>query len=289
MSEFNHENRLFILAIPRPRKFSPKTAIVRQKNFPGKIYTPNGFCIKEGQAMQDEDEPLSQELTTRQALDDEEDEEDFDTCLDIREHSQILKEVISENEASNAFIPQRRVKTYLSSEIPVRPCTEDCLHRDRCKDYNSGRVNDRDLCRPELRQIKKWQAAFRKGNLDLLKDDVGTVAGSMAVQVSRLLEAVIVDGVVVESEKVANGGYKYTEKVAHPALREAANIMKTLGIDLNSFLMTPKSQKDAPPQFQVNIGISADEVQARFAARYSQKLPEPVVEALPKPEVIPDE
>jgi hypothetical protein len=288
MSEFNHENRLFILAIPRPLKFTPKTPVAKRKIFSGKIYIPKGFCIKEGQVMQDEDEPLSQESTTRQAFDDE-DEEDFDTCLDIREHSQILKEVISENEASNALIPQRRVKTYLSSEIPVRPCTEDCLHRDRCKDYKSGRVNDRDLCRPELRQIKKWQAAFRKGNLDLLKDDVGTVAGSMAVQVSRLLEAVIVDGVVVESEKVANGGYKYTEKVAHPALREAANIMKTLGIDLNSFLMTPKSQKDAPPQFQVNIGISADEVQARFAARYSQKLQDPIVEHAPKPEVITDE
>lgn len=202
-----------------------------------------------------------------------EDEEDYDTCLDIKEHSQILHEVMAETEAVNAVVAQKRVKTYLSSEIPVRPCTEECLHRERCKDYLSGRVKDRELCRPELRQIKKWQVAFRKNDLESLKDDVGTVAGSMAVQVSRLLEAVIVDGVVVDSEKITNSGLKYTEKMAHPALREAANIMKTLGIDLNSFLMTPKSQKDAPPQVQVNIGVSADEVQARFAARYNQKLP----------------
>lgn len=202
------------------------------------------------------------------------DEEEFDTCLDIREHSQILKEVISENEDDNALIPKKRAKTYISSEIPVRPCTEECMHRDQCKDFVTGRVKDRELCRPELRQIKKWQVAFRKNDLESLKDDVGTVAGSMAVQVSRLIEAVIIDGVVVENEKVTNSGIKYTEKVAHPALREAANILKTLGIDLNSFLMTPKSQKDGPPAVQVNIGISADEVQARFAARYNQPLPE---------------
>lgn len=208
---------------------------------------------------------------------DEHDEEDYDTCLDIKEHSQILKEVISENEADNALIPKKRAKTYISSEIPVRPCTEECMHRDQCKDFVTGRVRDRELCRPELRQIKKWQAAFRKNDLESLKDDVGTVAGSMAVQVSRLIEAVIVDGVIVENEKITNSGIKYTEKVAHPALREAANIMKTLGIDLNSFLMTPKSQKDSPPAVQVNIGISANEVQARFAARYNQELPEPKV------------
>ena len=202
------------------------------------------------------------------------DEEEFDTCLDIKEHSQILREVITEGEAVNVEVAHKRVKTYLSSEIPVRPCTEMCIHRDRCKDFNNGRVKDLELCRPELRQIKKWQVAFRKNDLESLKDDVGTVAGSMAVQISRLLEAVVLDGVVVENEKIANGGYKYTEKVAHPALREAANIMKTLGIDLNSFLMTPKSQKDSPPSVQVNIGISADEVQARFAARYNQPLPE---------------
>ncbi|MHB1651657.1 MAG: hypothetical protein ACYCVD_04160 [Desulfitobacteriaceae bacterium] len=202
------------------------------------------------------------------------DEEEFDTCLDIKEHSQILKEVISENEADNALIPHKRAKTYLSSEIPVRPCTDECLHRDQCKDFVSGRVKDRELCRPELRQIKKWQVAFRKNDLESLKDDVGTVAGSMAVQISRLLEAVIVDGVIVDSEKITNSGFKYTEKMAHPALASAANIMKTLGIDLNSFLMTPKSQKDSPPGVQVNIGISADEVHARFAARYNQPLPE---------------
>lgn len=207
------------------------------------------------------------------------DEEEIDTCLDIREHSQILKEVISENEASNALIPKKRAKTYISSEIPVRPCTEECMHRDQCKDFLTGRVMDRELCRPELRQIKKWQAAFRKNDLEPLKDDVGTVAGSMAVQVSRLIEAVIADGVVVESEKVTNSGIRYTEKVAHPALREAANIMKTLGIDLNSFLMTPKAAKDAGPQVQVNIGISADEVHSRFAARYNQPIQE--VKAIP--------
>ncbi len=197
-------------------------------------------------------------------------DEDFTTCIQI---DQTLRAVAVENEAKNTAVVQRRIRTYLSSEIPVRPCRVDCPHRDRCKDFLNSRVKDGELCRPELRQIKKWQAAFRKGDLESLKDDVGTVAGSMAVQVSRLLESVIADGVVVESEKVTNSGIRYTEKVAHPALREAANIMKTLGIDLGSFLMTPKSQKDNPPAVQVNVGVSFDEVSDRFVARYSNRLP----------------
>ncbi|MCF8566897.1 hypothetical protein LLE49_19445 [Alicyclobacillus tolerans] len=162
----------------------------------------------------------------------------------------------------------KRTRTYMTSEIPVRPCTEDCPIRDRCKDFLNGRVEDGDLCKPELRQIKKWQVAFRKGELDKLKDDVGAVAGSMAVQVNRLLDAVNKDGVIVETVKYTNTGQKYFEKMAHPALQQAANLLKTLGIDLQEFLMTPKSARGAPPPVQVNIGISAEEVHARFAARF---------------------
>lgn len=163
----------------------------------------------------------------------------------------------------------KRTRTFLTSELPVRPCTPDCPLRSRCKDFQIGRVKDNDLCKPELRQIKKWQTAFRKGDLDKLKDDVGAVAGSMAAQVNRLLEAVNQDGVVLEVDKYSASGDHYTETVTHPALKEAANIMKALGIDLSAFLMTPKSQKDAGPQVQVNIGVTMEEVQNRFAKRFS--------------------
>jgi len=163
-----------------------------------------------------------------------------------------------------------RRKTYLTSEIPVRPCTDDCPKRSTCRDYIKGRVADRDLCKPELRQIKKWQVAFRKGELDKIKDDAGAVAGALAVQIHRLIEQAIIDGVVVESTKEGRFG-QYVEKMAHPAIQQAANICKVLGISLSEFLMTPKSVKDAGPQVQVNIGISADEVNARFMARYGQR------------------
>lgn len=160
-------------------------------------------------------------------------------------------------------------KTYLTSEIPVRPCTSDCPNRDRCRDFVKGRVYDGDLCKPELRQIKKWQVAFRQGNVDKIKDDAGAVAGALAVQIHRLLEQVILDGVVVEKTKEGEFGTDI-EKMAHPAIQQAANICKVLGISLSDFLMTPKSNKDAPPQTQINIGVSADQVQMRFAARYGQ-------------------
>lgn len=163
-------------------------------------------------------------------------------------------------------------KTYLTSEIPVRPCTADCPKRDTCRDFNKGRVADRELCKPELRQIKKWQVAFRRGELDKIKDDAGAVAGALAVQIHRLIEQAILDGVVVETTKEGKFG-TYLEKMAHPAIQQAANICKTLGINLSEFLMTPKSVKDAGPQVQVNIGISAEEVNARFAARYGQHGP----------------
>lgn len=183
-------------------------------------------------------------------------DEEYDKALVKAAESQVAAKV-------------KRTRTFLTSELPVRPCTSDCPIRSRCKDYQNGRVQDNDLCKPELRQIKKWQSAFRKGQLDQLKDDVGAVAGSLAAQVNRLLEAVNRDGVVIEVEKFSASGDRYTETVTHPALKEAANILKTLGIDMSSFLMTPKSQKDAPPQVQVNIGVSAAEVNARFMARYA--------------------
>jgi hypothetical protein len=160
-------------------------------------------------------------------------------------------------------------KTYLTSEIPVRPCNDNCPNRSRCRDFVKGRVTDGDLCKPELRQIKKWQVAFRQGNIDKIKDDAGAVAGALAVQIHRLLEQVIIDGVVVVKTKEGEFGTDI-EKMAHPAIQQAANICKVLGISLSDFLMNPRSAKDAPPQTQINIGISADQVQMRFAARYGQ-------------------
>ncbi|WP_371366275.1 hypothetical protein SRRS_07070 [Sporomusa rhizae] len=176
-------------------------------------------------------------------------------------------------------------KTYLTSEIPVRPCTADCPKRLTCRDFVKGRVADRDLCKPELRQIKKWQVAFRRGELDKIKDDAGAVAGAMAIQIHRLIEQAILDGVIVDSVKQVipvegtdDDGKPFepiiiNEKKAHPAIQQAANLCKTLGINLNEFLMTPKAAKDAGPQVQVNVGISAEEVNARFAARFGQRKP----------------
>jgi len=197
------------------------------------------------------------------------DDVEYTTVADENHFDEEYQKALVEVADAQVVHRQKRTKTYLTSEIPVRPCTDSCTLRARCKDFQSGRVADNELCRPELRRIKKWQVAFRKGELDALKDDVGTVAGSMAVQVGRLLEAVNADGAVIEVDKYSASGDHYTEKVAHPALSQAANLMKTLGIDLGEFLMTPKSQKDGPPQVQVNIGVSADEVHARFAARFS--------------------
>lgn len=131
-------------------------------------------------------------------------------------------------------------------------------------------MDDGGLCKPELRKIKKWQVAFRRGNLDELKDDVGTVAGTMAVQIIRLLEAVNVDGVVVETTKFV-GGQSFKEKMAHPALLAASRLAKDLGIDMSSFLMTPKAAKESGPQVSVNINISAADIQERFKNRYNQE------------------
>ena len=187
------------------------------------------------------------------------------------EYDEEFKRSLQEAAETQTVVRQRRMKTYLNSEVPVRPCTDSCPHRGSCKDFLSGRVEDNDLCKPELRQIKKWQVAFRKGDLEPLKDDIGAVAGTMATQLGRLMEAVIVDGVVINKPIVTKTGEIVYEKVSHPALQTAARLMKDLGIDLNSFHMTPKAQQDAgPPQVQVNVGISADEVHARFQKRYAQ-------------------
>lgn len=198
-------------------------------------------------------------------------------------HNAIIAKEQQEIAQAKREVAANKRKTYLTSEIPVRPCTEDCPKRSTCRDYNKGRVNDRDLCKPELRQIKKWQVAFRRGELDKIKDDAGAVAGAMAVQIHRLIEQAIIDGVIVDSVKQViqvdgtddEGKPRepiiINEKKAHPAIQQAANLCKVLGISLSDFLMTPKSAKDAGPQVQVNVGISADEVNARFAARFGQR------------------
>lgn len=181
----------------------------------------------------------------------------------------ICKEQQKIAQAKRELSANRR-KTYLTSEIPVRPCTSDCPKRATCRDFGKGRVADGDLCKPELRQIKKWQVAFRKGELDKIKDDAGAVAGTLAVQIYRLIEQAILDGAVVETTKEGRFG-TYKEKMAHPALQQAANICKTLGISLQEFMMTPKAVKDTGPQVHVNVGVSFSEVQSRFAARYGSK------------------
>ena len=164
-------------------------------------------------------------------------------------------------------------KTYHTSEVPVRPCTSDCLQRGTCKDFLTGRVDDRDLCKPELKQIKKWQVAFRRGDMDSLKGDAGTAAGALYVQIGRLMEVLIDQGLIVD--KVSSGQFGETkEKMVHPALKEAVGIIKTLGIDLNSYLLTPRSMKDTPPSVVVSVGVTFSDVQARAVARYSQRLPE---------------
>lgn len=185
-------------------------------------------------------------------------------------HNALIAEQQHEIAQNKRDLAVNKRKTYLTSEIPVRPCTSDCPNRDRCRDYVKGRVFDGDLCKPELRQIKKWQVAFRQGNSDKIKDDAGAVAGALAVQVYRLIEQAIIDGAIVETEREGKYG-TYKEKMAHPALQQAANICKTLGINLNDFLMTPKASKDAGPQVNnINVGVTFNVVQDRFAARYGQ-------------------
>lgn len=164
-------------------------------------------------------------------------------------------------------LKKAKARTYLTSELPVRPCTAECPHRNNCKDFTLGRVKDNELCRPELRKMKKWQKAFRSGDLEPLKDDVGTVAGGLAVQLMRCLDAVNTDGVIVL--KPTEWG---NEKMTHPALLAATKLAKDLGIDLTNFLMTPKAVKDAGPQVQVNIGVSVEQVHDRFAARFKPKV-----------------
>ncbi|WP_019123630.1 hypothetical protein [Brevibacillus massiliensis] len=197
-------------------------------------------------------------------------EEEFVTVTN-EEYEQEVKKALTEVAQAQVEERQKRTRTYLSSELPVRPCTSNCPHRATCKDFIKGRVLDKEPCKPELRNIKKWQRAFRTGQLDELKDEVGAVAGSMAVQIGRLLEVVVQEGVVVETTKFTANGTPYKEKMAHPALLAATKLAKDMGIDLTQFLMTPKSVKDNGPQVQVNIGISAEEVQARFAARFAKK------------------
>lgn len=192
-------------------------------------------------------------------------DEDFNTV--IGDYEEALNNALVETVQGQ--IESKKVRTYTQSEIPVRPCTAACLKRSNCKDFIIGRVQDRDLCKPELRQIKKWQVAFRRGDTEALKDDIGAVAGSLMTMVERLIEKVIEEGVVIDQEKVSASGDSYTEEIEHPALKRIESICKSLGIDLSSFLMTPKSLKDSPPQVQVNIGISAEEVQNRFSARFS--------------------
>jgi hypothetical protein len=185
-------------------------------------------------------------------------------------HNVLIANQQNEIVQSKHELAANKRKTYLSSEIPVRPCTDDCPKRTTCRDFVKGRVADGDLCKPELRQIKKWQVAFRQGNIEKIKDDAGAVAGALAIQIYRLIEQAIIDGAVVESTKEGRFG-TYKEKMAHPALQQAANICKTLGINLNDFLMTPKASKDAGPQVNnINIGVTYNVVQNRFAARYGQ-------------------
>jgi hypothetical protein len=192
----------------------------------------------------------------------------------VTDHDVELGQQLVEAARNELELKKHRARTYLASELPVRPCTADCPHRDNCKDFQLGRVADNELCRPELRKMKKWQRAFRTGELDTLKDDVGTVAGGLAVQLMRCLDAVNTDGVVVM--KPTEFGY---EHMTHPALLAATKIAKDLGIDLTNFLMTPKAVKDSGPQVQVNIGVSVQQVHDRFASRFGKKPPPIEVEA----------
>lgn len=185
------------------------------------------------------------------------------------DHAKTSTEIATHNDQ----VAKQKKRTYLTSEIPVRPCTADCPHRETCKDFLSGRVVNNDLCKPQLRQIKKWQVAFKNGDVNALKEDAGSVAGTLAVQIFALMEKVIADGVVVEVEKYDQLGHRYTELATHPALTSAMNLLKTLGLDLNSFLMTPKATKDAPPPVQVNIGVTAERVNQKFAARFGPRKP----------------
>ena len=191
------------------------------------------------------------------------------TTVSSEDHNELIINQEHEIVQVKRELAVNRRKTYLTSEIPVRPCTKDCPKRVTCRDFVKGRVAENDLCKPELRQIKKWQVAFKQGDVDKIKDDAGAVAGALAVQIYRLIEQAIIDGAIVESTKEGKFG-TYKEKMAHPALQQAANICKVLGISLSDFLMTPKSAKDAGPITQINIGISADQVHMRFAERYGQ-------------------
>lgn len=124
----------------------------------------------------------------------------------------------------------------------------------------------------ELAVINKWKAALKKNDMDQMKDEVGEAIGNLYNQAMRIFEEVDKQGVMLNKITKMRDGSEVHEPIANPLLPVVQKIIKDLDITLSQFLLTPKSQKETPA-VQVNIGISANEVQARFMKRYSKELP----------------
>lgn len=158
-------------------------------------------------------------------------------------------------------IGSKKITVDLSNVSIIRKCTTACPYRANsgpgCDLYKQKKVANDDFCGMDILGFQSAYDAFKDGNLGTIKDDAGMVYAMTRKLIFDMYSQIQKDGVIIEEPLTdARGDVIYLanretgelepamKKREHPAIAKINNLVKTIGIDLDSFKLTPVSAKE---------------------------------------------
>lgn len=155
-------------------------------------------------------------------------------------------------------------------DATIRRCSDECWFFKNggtgCQYYEKGSVKFGEVCEYDLVRIKLYAEAFRDGNTDQIKGDASKITALVMMQIEQMLQQVTIEGTSV-LEPILDGkgcvvyipdpdwdqmsGQERMQVPAmriceHPLIARAIQLMRSMGINLEQFKLTPKSADEKP-------------------------------------------
>ena len=150
-------------------------------------------------------------------------------------------------------------------DAPIRRCTDDCFFFKNdgkgCQYYQDKHVVTNDPCMYDLVKMKAYADAYNTGDLTVIKDDASAITAQVMILAQNMLQEVAIVGSAIEEPLLdAKGAVVYVPDPnfegapgehapmvplmrirEHPLISRATQMLKSIGVNLSEFKLTPKS------------------------------------------------
>lgn len=153
-------------------------------------------------------------------------------------------------------------KGFNASDRVVRICSDECSFINMaqmgtpkgCIHFQKKQVSLGEPCLYDIEIINSFINAHRNGDMSQVKDSVGSIIGTMMVQIYEMFSLISKQG-LVNKEPILDGkgnvirhddGTLAVRYVENPLLTKVVQMCKAIGFDLSKFRLTPMTSGETP-------------------------------------------